>query len=352
MFNAVKKPVVGLDIGSRAVKMISLGANGDGCRVTAAAMSTIESTQGGEKPSRRAVIAAIEECLKSSGGSISRNSHFVFGLSGPKVKVSSFNFALLTLDEVADAVMFEAAQICPFDIRSSVVDYQLIDTDETGYSRSRKKKKVYPDIKGILAVAAKEEVSAKRILAKEALLKCVLMDSEGLALLNCLEKYIADNEELPVAVIDIGMSLITVAALGADGLPFIRNLSCCGKDIIDHISKGCGINADQVEHKLSGGKGLGGIDHACERLVHDINETLTYYSVNHGGDAIKHVYLCGGFSLSDSLVKVLVGGITSEVSVWNPFLRMDCDDNPVAGDLLRDCGAAFVVAAGLAMRQV
>ena len=178
------------------------------------------------------------------------------------------------------------------------------------------------------------------------------MDSEGLALLNCLQKYLTADEELPVAVINIGMSSITVAVLGTDGLPLIRNLNCCGSDIIDHIAKDGGISVDQVEHKLSGGKGPESIDRACERLVHDINETLAYYSVNHSGEAFKHVYVCGGFSLFDSLVKVLVGNIPSEVSVWNPFLRMNCGDNTVTDNLLRNYGAAFVVAAGLAMRRV
>ena len=208
MFNTAKKPLVGLDIGSRAVKMVSLAANGDGCHVTAVAMSEIEidPAQDGTNPSQRAQTAAIEDCLRSSGGSISRNSHFVFGLSGSKVKVSSFNFASLTLEEIANAVMFEAAQICPFDIRSSVVDYQLIGIDERAEKGFKKKKKVYPNVKGVLAVATKEEIARKRILAKDALLKCVLIDSEGLALLNCLNEYITEDEALPIAVINIGMS--------------------------------------------------------------------------------------------------------------------------------------------------
>ena len=190
MFNNAKKPVVGLDIGSTSVKMVSMSANGDGRHVTAATMSAIDSAQDENSPSQKSVIAAIEECLRSSRGGISRNSNFVFGLSGPKVKVSSFNFASLTLEEVANAVMLEAAQICPFDIRSSIVDYQLIETDKSDSDGPRKKRKVYPSTTGVLAVAAKEVISEKQRLAEEGLLKCVLMDSDGLALLNCLGEYI------------------------------------------------------------------------------------------------------------------------------------------------------------------
>lgn len=338
MFSAAKKQIVGLDVGSRAVKMVSLRSNGDGFHVTAAGLSEVDAAQGGKDPSHRALTAAIEECLRSSGGGISRNSHFVFGLSGPKVKVSSFNFASLTLDEVADAVMFEAAQICPFDIRDSVVDYQLIGMEDVG-GGIRKKKKVYPNVRGVLAVADKGEVSHKRILAKEALLKCVLMDSDGLALLNCLEEY-RDDEELPIAVINIGMSLTTVAILGSDGLPFIRDLKYCGSDVVDNLGK------------ESSEEDAADIHQACRRLIRDINETLSYYSTHQGNDTLKHVYVCGGFSLFEDCVKILTDGIDSEVSVWNPFIRIKCDDNIAGSELINDNGPAFVVAAGLAMRQV
>jgi type IV pilus assembly protein PilM len=355
MFKVADMPFVGLDIGSSAVKMVSLDTNGDGCRVVAAAMSMIKSVDGDE-PSERAAIAAIEDCLKSSQGYISRDSYFVFGLSGlKKVKISSFNFALLTLEEVAQAVMLEAAQVCPFDVRSnvSVVDYQLIGTYEADGGGLRKRKgKVHPTVKGVLAVATKEAISRRQKLAEDTLLKCVLIDSDALALLNCLEKCLPSGEELPIAVVNVGRSLTTVAILGTDELPFVRDLGYSGGDIIEHIAKSSSTSAEQVQQRLSEGKGSADIDPACKRLILDITETLAYYLASRGGNAIKRVYVCGGFSLFDDFVKSLAGGIEGKVSVWNPFLQMHCDDNIAGGDLIKKCGPAFAVAAGLAMRQV
>ncbi len=353
MFNAPDVPIVGLDVGSSAVKMVSLDTNGDGCRVIAAAMSTIESFDSSEPP-EIAEMAAIENCFKSSQGSISRDSYFVLGLSGSKkVKISSFNFTLLTLAEVAQAVMLEAAQVCPFDIRSSVVDYQLIGTYEAdGGGLRKREKKVQPSVKGVLAVATKEAIFRRRKLAEDTLLKCVLIDSDELALLNCLEKCLPSGEELPIAIVNVGRSLTTVAILGTDGLPFVRDLGYSGGDIIDYIVKSSNTSAEQVQQRLSEGKGSADIDLACKRLILDITETLAYYLASHGGNAIEHVYVCGGFSLLDDFVKSLAGGIEGKVSVWNPFLQMHCDDNIAGGDLIKKCGPAFAVAAGLAMRQV
>ena len=353
MFNAADKPIVGLDVGSSAVKMVSLDTNGDGCRVIAAAMSTIESFDSSEPP-EIAEMAAIENCFKSSQGGISRDSYFVLGLSGSKkVKISSVNFTLLTLQEVGQAVMLEAAQVCPFDIKSSVVDYQLIGTYEAdGGGLRKREKKVHPSVKGVLAVATKEAISKRQKLAEDTLLKCVLIDSDELALLNCLEKCLPSGEKLPIAVVNVGRSLTTVAILGTDGLPFVRNLGYSGGDIIDYIAKSSNTSAEQVQQRLSEGKCSADIDLACKRLILDIIETLAYYLASHGGNAIERVYVCGGFSLLDDFVKSLTGGIESKVSVWNPFLQMQCDDNIVGGDLIKKCGPAFAVAAGLAMRQV
>lgn len=357
MFDAAtNRPVVGLDIGSSAVKMVSFRTNGNGYNVTAAAMSKIESVNDGEGPSEKAIITAINECFKSSQGAISRGSHFVLGLSGPKkVKVSSFSFTSLTLEEVSQAVVFEAAQVCPFDTRNSVIDYQLIGLDDAG-SSLKKKKKIYPSVEGFLAVATKKAISSRQKLAEDALLKCVLMDSEALALLNCLKENLTSAEKLPIAVVNVGRSLTTVVILGADGLPFIRDLSRSGKDIIDYIAKNRNTSTSEIQQQLFDGMGAADftadIGQASKWLILDVAETLTYYSARHSGNAIKHVYVCGGFSLLDEFVKAMADGIDSEVSVWNPFSRMHCEDNVAGSDIAKKYGPALAVAAGLAMRQV
>jgi type IV pilus assembly protein PilM len=357
MFDAVNRPVVGIDVGSSAVKMVSFRTNGDGFRVNAAAMSTIESSDNGKIPSKRAIITAINQCLESSQGAISRSSHFVFGLSGPKkVKVSSFNFTSLTLEEVSQAVVFEAAQVCPFDTRNSVIDYQLIGIDDTGSRLREKKKKIHPNVEGFLAVATKEAISSRQKLAEGALLKCALMDSEALALLNCLKENLTSDEKLPIAVVNVGRYLTTVVILGADGLPFVRDLSHSGADIIDYIAKNRNTSTSDIQQQLFDGMGSADfavdIGQASKWLILDVAETLTYYSAHHSGNVIKHVYVCGGFSLLDDFIKTMIDGIDSEVSVWNPFSRMHCENNVAGSDIVKKYGPALAVAAGLAMRQV
>jgi len=353
MFKTINKTVVGLDIGSNAVKMVSLRKNGDSYRVTGAAMSDIKSADDNKNSSKAAIKTAIEECLRSGRGDISRNCRFVSALAGQAVKVSSFNFASLTLEEVPQAVMFEAVQVCPFDIRDCLVDYQLVGFEDAHASSYKKRKKVHPNVKGVLAVATKDAIMEKHKLLEDASLKCAVMDSQGLALLNCLRACHVADEELPVAVVNVGMSLTTVAIQGRDGLPFIRELKYCGSDIIDNIAKDKAVGAEHISHEITDDyKFSVDIAPSCKGLIYDINETFAYYSLHHGSDAIKHIYVCGGFSLLTVFAEVLDKSVGGDVSVLNPFLNMNCDNDIADSEMLGRCGPALAVAVGLAMRQM
>ena len=172
MFRVSKRPIVGLDIGSSSVKMVSLRSNGDGYHVAAVARSEISADISDE-----AVGSAIQKCLKSIRKTIGRNCNFVLGLSGKGVKISGFDFTHIALEDVEQAVMFEAAQVCPFDIRNSIVDYQLIDCDGSdAEKRYKKKKEVHSSITGILAIAMNETIAKRKKIANDASLRCVMMD--------------------------------------------------------------------------------------------------------------------------------------------------------------------------------
>ena len=252
MFKGASKPVVGLDIGSGSVKMVGLRRNGLGYHVTGAAISNIEPEDTGPASRETATIIAIDRCMEEAGDAVSRNSYFVCGLSWPDVKISSFNFASLAAGEVEQAVRFEAAQVCSFDIRNCIVDYHLIDVDGDG--RKLKKKQIHESVKGVLAVATREAVEVRRKLAKDASLKCVLIDSDGLALLNCLTECLGEKKPTPAAILNVGNSVSTMAILGEDGLPFIRDLSFSGRDIINNIAHGTGIDAGEVERSIQSGQ--------------------------------------------------------------------------------------------------
>lgn len=354
MFRRFAKPVVGLDVGSQSVKMVGLRKQGAGYEVLGAAIRNIESPDSSFDSMQTARLAAIRGCLKDVDGSICRSSFFVFGLSWPHVKVSGFDFKSLAAFEVDQAVKLEAAQVCPFDVRESVIDYHLIDCDGNGPSIN--KKQIYSSIKGVLAVATKDAVRNNQNLMQKASLKCVLGDSQGLALLNCISLCDNGSKQGAVAIVNVGKSLTTIAILGDDGLPFIRDIGYSGSDIIKAVAKGTNLDVEDVEFRIMAGaqssEFSSSVHIACKKLIGDLSETLAYYAMSKGGIKIERIYVSGGFSQVDDFVKALAGSLDAEISVWNPFDHLDFHADATGEELAVKYGSSLTVAAGLAMRAV
>ncbi len=115
--------VVGLDIGSSAVKLVQLCKGKSDYMVTAAAMSVIEQPMDNERQKKTNTTAAIRECFKATTG---KTSYAVCGLCGPDVMVRNFSFPPLPDEQMARAVLLEAEQVCPLDIKHSTIDYQIV----------------------------------------------------------------------------------------------------------------------------------------------------------------------------------------------------------------------------------
>jgi hypothetical protein len=119
------RQVLGLDVGSSAVKIVQLRKKDNSFAVTAAAIVEIDRTEktpqdDGEDAD---TVSAITKCLKSTQ---SQTRFAVCGVCGPEVAVRYFDFPSLLPAEVEGAVLLEASQVCPFNVDDGAVDYQLI----------------------------------------------------------------------------------------------------------------------------------------------------------------------------------------------------------------------------------
>ena len=349
-----QREVAGLDIGTASVKMVQLQRQGDGYIATHAAR--VEVAPGGDsaEEAQAATVKAIRQCLAEQPG-LSRMA--VCALCGPEIMVRGFRFPQLPPEAVGQAVMMEAQQVCPLDIKSSVVDYQLV---EGGGSATGAGAKQAGPIRGIFVVATNDAVRSKSHLVRGASVRNVLLDVEGLALLNCVRLCQAVPAGSSIAVVNVGRTFTNVALLGADGLPFIRDLPHASDEIIAQIARAHGISpaaATQIlrKNEESAEPALDlrpTLRNACRKLITDIAETLRYYTLQEGAAPIARVNVCGGFALVGDFVKMMAESLPEEVTVLNPFTNIPWAGNDSGRELVRKSGAALAVAAGLAMRTI
>ena len=355
MLNFTKTEVMGLDIGSSAVKAVQLRKDNTGYTVTAAGIAEIApdasscETNGGDEGNnhhrKTNTLKAIHECFKSAG---SKTKFAVCGLSGPEVAVRDFEFPSLSTSEIEGAILLEASQVCPFNTANSAIDYHLIPD---GDDKTR----------GILVAATNALIQNKVQLAKEATLKCVLMDVEGLALLNCFEDLANESEKSTTAILNVGGSGTTVAIMSGNSRPFIRDMTFAGDDIIKQIAADKGMSIEDIKGILSGDSNRHGqaqvelrdsLEKSCQKLIVDVSETLRYYATQKKSTPVKKIFVCGGFALTKGFVELLNNRLGVEAVLWNPFEKMRCDTAQQLGDIIEKRGPALAVAAGLAMRSV
>ena len=290
----------------------------------------------------------------------------VCGLNGEHVILRAFQFAPLSKTEIPGAVRLEAMQVCPFGLDQATVDYQLLDLDKAPKEKQKKgtKKNSAPaNVMGILSVAQNKAVQFKRSLAARAGARCRLMDIDGLALLNAVQRLGSDNEpdrttaDRTIAVLHVGHSCTTVA-IGAPGVaPFVRDLAFAGQAIIESMAEQTELSRQKVTQALQVAQGLSSknemsdtfrvpLQKACKQMVGHVKETLRYYATQKFGPAPSSVLVSGGFAAVPGFVDNLDKGLNGvHVRLWDPLDQLE-----ISTPLQTAPGSAFAVAVGLALR--
>src|SRR6185503_5651843 len=110
------KAVVGLDIGSSAVKAVELKASGKTFKVVAYASEPVppDSIVDGAIIDGAAVAEAIRRVFENKAF---KTKEVAASLSGNAVIVKKINLPVMTAGELAESIYWEAEQYIPFDIQ-------------------------------------------------------------------------------------------------------------------------------------------------------------------------------------------------------------------------------------------
>jgi len=148
-FSLFKKSrsVVGLDIGSSAVKAVELKAAGKGYRVAAFGSVPIppDSIVDGAIIDGAAVADAIRRLFDTYH---IKTKDVAASLSGNAVIVKKISLPIMSDAELAESIYWEAEQYIPFDIQDVNLDYQILDRGDVAAGKGTM---------DVLLVAAKKE---------------------------------------------------------------------------------------------------------------------------------------------------------------------------------------------------
>jgi type IV pilus assembly protein PilM len=352
VFRRTPKAVVGLDIGSSAVKAVELKPSGKSYKVSAFATETVpaDSIVDGAIIDADAVVGTIKRLFDKTPAF--KTKKVCASLSGNTVIVKKITLPVMTEAELRDSIYWEAEQYIPFDIQDVNLDYQILDAG-TG-----------PDSRGsmevLLVAAKKEKIGDYTSVITQAGRQPVVMDVDAFALQNAYEVNYGLEPSKIVVLLNAGASAININVLQGDQSVFTRDISIGGNAYTEAVQKELGLAFEAAE-QLKKGIPVDGatfedaqpvLRAVTENVLLEVQKTLEFFKAAASVDHIDRVVLSGGVSRVEGLRERLQERLQAPVEHFDPFKVVAWDAKKLGGTDAADVSATAAVAVGLALRQV
>jgi type IV pilus assembly protein PilM len=339
------KSVVGLDIGSSAVKAVELRSVGKGYRVAAIATEPIppESIVDGAIVDGGAVADAIRRLFTNKGF---KTKDVAASLSGNAVIVKKISLPIMTPQELAESIAWEAEQYIPFDIQDVNLDYQVIDAGTNGRSTM--------DV--LLVAAKKDKIADYTNVITDAGRQAVVIDVDAFALQNAYEANYGDGPDV-VVLLNAGASATNVNVISTGQSLFTRDVSIGGNAYTEAVQRELGLTFDAAELAKKGVPIEGHtfddvrpVLHAVtDNLLLEIQKTFDFFKATAASDRIDRIVLSGGASVVDGFAQSIAERFGIAVEQFDPFREVGIEGVP-AGEIA-ELAATAGVAVGLALRK-
>lgn len=350
------KNVVGLDIGSSAVKLVELADRRGGYSLRRVGVEPLspEAIVDGSLADSAHVVEAIQRLVERTGV---RNSQFATSISGHSVIVKRIRVPRMGGKELADSIQWEAEQYVPFDIHDVRLDYVVLSPSEVGH-----------DTMDVLLVAAKrDKVDSYAQVIHAAGRKPVIVDVDVLALQNAYELArqnaydLADLESSSVAaIVNIGASITNVSVLTGGSPIFWRDLFVGGRQFTEHLQREHGLAFDEAE-ALKHGHAVGGyqpgdaqplLEAVAAAVAAEVQKTFELFLSTTSTRPVDAVFLAGGCALTPGLPQIFSQRLGLPVELLDPLRGVEYDRGEIHGDWLESIAPSLAIAVGLAMRRV
>ncbi|MBM3772340.1 MAG: type IV pilus assembly protein PilM [Acidimicrobiia bacterium] len=341
------KAVVGLDIGSSAVKAVELKPVGKAFRVTAFAAEPIppDSIVDGAIIDGGAVADAVRRLFEANKAFKSKD--VAASLSGHSVIVRKISLPVMTETELAQSISWEAEQYIPFDIQDVNLDYQVLNPGTDG--------KGTMDV--LLVAAKKDKIADYTGVISQVGRNAVVVDVDAFALQNAYEVNYADDPSAVIVLLNAGASSINVNVLSNNQSLFTRDISTGGNAYTEAVQKELGLAFDAAE-RAKKGEPVEGVSfddvapvlHAMnENVLLEIQKTFDFFKATATSDRIDRIILSGGAAVVDGFAASLGERLSVPVEFFNPFKTVSFDAQKLGAP--EQVASMAAVAVGLALRK-
>jgi type IV pilus assembly protein PilM len=403
------KGIIGLDIGSHAVKLVAMkpqrGDNPYQLTHFGVAELPSESIVEGAVVRPGDVAQAIRDLLNNNK---IKGSRIATAVSGHAVIVRRVTMPRMDEDELRESIVWEAEEYIPFDVDDVNLDFAILDENDQAN-----------EMDVVLVAAKRDRIDEFVAVIEEAGREPVVVDVDAFALQNAFELSYPERQHEDIALLNMGASVINVAVLEEGRPVFWRDITLGvrqyvaalqrefmldyfdAEEVLRRAGSGAGAGERQMDSELGawdhdetdeysyddagiedtyeeslpttltdvdtvntgGGEEVGGIRDASrdprvqevigevsERLITEIKKTFDFYHAQSMRERFDAIFLAGGGAHVADLTLRLEQRLGTPVELLDPLRRVSIPTKSFDPEYVRSIAPQAAVAVGLAMR--
>ncbi len=356
-----KESLVGVDIGSHAIKMVQVEPFRNGYRVVRAGMVRTPpgTVRDGQIASSEAVSMAVGQLLDSAG--IAANAA-VIAVSGPTVAVRQIRVPKSGVPALSKSIRYEAAKHLGNNAEDSAVAYEVLGPsldDAMQYET-------------MLVATPRDLVESRVASVAQAGLDPAAVDIEAFAAQRAVFDLNPDEfeDDSLRALVDIGAGHTEVTLLSGNRFVLTRSVPIAGDTFTDAIKNHFRIDvaeAEERKHAVDMSLLLGAatdseafetakvVQAPVDELLREIRRSIQYFQsqASDTGQPIhlSEILLAGGSSQMPGIADFVIARLGIPARVVDPFLSPALFVATPAESLVQDRGPALGLALGLALKE-
>lgn len=335
---------VGLDIGSKSIKVVELTKEGSKNKLRAAGIVGYKGVSPEFFKEEREYANLAETIKKLFKEARISTKEVSIALPETLVFTRVVSFPFLTDSEIASAVKWEAEQYIPMSADDAVVQFQVLEKREDTTP---------PKVTILLIAVQKSVVQNYAKVIEMAGLTLGVVETELMSLVRALGSDTGTS-----MVIDLGARSTDIAISENGLLAFSRSIPTAGEAFTRAVSQSLGVEEVQAEeykraYGLSSsqleGKIKTAIDPIFKIVIDEMKKCIRYYQAEGRGNSPTVVVLSGGSAGMPEAAVDIAKNMGVEVVVGNPFQKVEVDEETFKA--LSGYIPLYGVSVGLALRE-
>jgi type IV pilus assembly protein PilM len=356
-----KDSIVGIDIGSSCIKAVQVEPNGNGWRLTNAALqpTPADCCRDGVITNVLDVAQAIKTLLRNAN---IHSDQAVAAISGSQVIVRQVQLPKMNEASLRKSIRFEATRYISASVEDSIVEFEILgDVPDS-------------DQMNVMLVAAPKDLIDSRVSVLEtAGLEPVAIDVEAFSIVRALaECSNADaSRGNTSALIDMGASHTDVNIVSGGAFALTRSIPIAGESFTNAIKTLTGFSIEDAEHlkfdmamqdsidKLSSqdveSKSWRVVQPLLDELLREIRRSIHYYQSQfpEGTEqaSVSSIVLTGGTARMPGMAAYVESKLNVPVHIGDAFAGGLVAPGRFNQDFVEDYGPVLVVGTGLALKE-